>query len=131
MERNTLRTVARRWRWTLRTGLLAGALAALLSWWLPQRWESTVVLLPPDRRTDEFSYSGGLGKGLRRTLEAFRLRDRAHPSEIYRAILRGDELARRLVRRFDLAARWDLATEEEAVARLARSMTTTLVPYGP
>ncbi len=131
MDRDVTRALARRWRWILRTSLLAGGLAAAVSWALPRQWESTVILLPPDRRTDAFTYSGGLKAGLRRTLEAFRMRDRAHPAEIYRAVLRGDELARRLVRRFDLASRWNLDAEEDAVARLSRAMTTTLVPYGP
>jgi len=130
MEREPARALARRWRWTLRTSLVAGGLAAALSWALPATWESTVVLVPPDRRTDEFAYSGGQAAGFLRTLEALHLRDRTHPAEIYRAVLGGDDLARRLVRRFDLAARWR-TDEESAVARLSRSLTTRLHPYGP
>ncbi|MGH2570612.1 MAG: Wzz/FepE/Etk N-terminal domain-containing protein, partial [bacterium] len=131
MHGETVRTLLRSWRWIARTSALAGGLAAGISWMLPAQWESTAILLPPDRRNDGFEYSGGLSDGLRRTFEAFHLQDRAHPSEIQRAVLRSEELARRLVRRFDLAKRWRLPSEDLAVARVAAAIETQLLPYGP
>jgi hypothetical protein len=127
----TIRTLARSWRRTARTSILAGLVAGSLSWVLPATWESSAVLLPPDRRSEGFQYSGGLADGLQRTLEAFRMQDRAHPSEIQRAVLRSEELARRLVRRFGLVERWKLRSEEEAAARISRAVETRLLPYGP
>ncbi len=125
-----LRLLAGRSGWILRSALAAALLAAGISWLLPPEWEATATLLPPDRRSDDFRYPR-TGTGLRRLLESFRLRDRTHPSEIYRAILSSDGVARRLVERFELRERWRTDTVEEAIEKLHDALEVEFVPFGP
>ncbi len=117
-------------RKNLVVALLAAALSLGINAALPLSWESTAVLLPSDRRTDEFHYRNTRA-GLSRFLESFRLVDRSHPEEIDRAILTGAESARRLVERLDLQRRWKAKTLEDATVRLSNALEVELVPYGP
>jgi O-antigen ligase len=117
--------------WILRNGLAAAALAVAFSLFFPWTWKSSAVLLPADRRTDEFHYRGAMRTGLVRFLESFRLRDRTHPEEIDHAVLTSDETIRRLVERFDLASRWKSPTRDDAMDRTRRALEIELVPYGP
>src|SRR4030095_11214241 len=105
-------TLAFRSGWILRHGLAAAVLAILCSLILPWTWKSTAVLLPADRRTDEFHYRNAARSGLVRLLESFRLRDRTHPEEIDHAVLTSDETLRRLIERFDLQRRWKSKTQD-------------------
>lgn len=124
-------TLAARSGWILRHGSAAAILAILLSLLLPWTWKSTAVLLPADRRTDEFHYRNAARSGLVRFLESFRLHDRTHPEEIDHAVLTSDETARRLIERFALRQRWKSPTEDDAMNRLRHALEIELVPYGP
>ncbi|HET9887258.1 MAG TPA: hypothetical protein VFR10_07060, partial [bacterium] len=123
--------LASRAGWILRHGLLAATLAILFSLLLPWTWKSTAVLLPADRRTDEFHYRNAARSGLVRLLESFRLRDRTHPEEIDHAVLTSDETLRRLIERFELQQRWKTKTQDDAMNRLRHDLEIELVPYGP
>lgn len=124
-------TLASRSGWIFRHGLAAAVLAILFSLLLPWTWKSTAVLLPADRRTDEFHYRNAARTGLIRLLESFRLHDRVHPEEIDHAVLTSDETARRLVERFGLQRRWKEKTPDGAMDRLRHALEIELVPYGP
>jgi O-antigen ligase len=124
-------TMASRSGWILRHGVAAAVLAILFSLILPWTWKSTAVLLPADRRTDEFHYRSAARSGLVRLLESFRLHDRTHPEEIDHAVLTSDETVRRLVERFELQRRWKSKTMDDAMSRLRHDFEIELVAYGP
>ncbi|NNE44020.1 MAG: hypothetical protein HKN12_07410, partial [Gemmatimonadetes bacterium] len=116
----------------LRAGLLAVILAGAAAYALPARWESAIVLLPPDRRGDDFRYGeGGVGSPslLRRLLRTFRPRDDAHPLDVWEAVVTSPETARRLVLDFGLQERWGLASLEKATERLQDAIAFEDVPY--
>ena len=117
----------------LRRGILAAALAVAISAALPQRWESSALVLPPTRRTDVFRYEPDQSvavRGLQRMLRNLRLQDEAHPVEITTAIFESRWVASALVERLDLVERWRLESLEDAVDRVEDALTIEFVPFG-
>lgn len=130
-ERNVARELLSRSGWVLRSALLAAALAAVGTLLLPSSWESTAVLLPPERRSDDFRYSDADGaSGLLRALTPT-AEDETEPLAVWEAVLGSPETARRLVERFDLIRRFEERSTEDAVRRLQQSVSFEAIPYGP
>ncbi|MGQ0721436.1 MAG: O-antigen ligase family protein [Candidatus Eiseniibacteriota bacterium] len=129
--RETARELLRRSGWIVRVGALAAVLAAVGTRLLPGTWESTAVLLPPERRADDFRYAdagavSGLARSLLPTAE-----DETEPLAVWEAVLGSAETARRLVERFDLTGHFRERTTEAAVRRLQECVSFEAMPYGP
>jgi O-antigen ligase len=129
--RDVTRELLGRSGWMVRVGALAALLAAVATRLLPGTWESTAVLLPPERRSDDFRYAdpagaSGLARALLPTAE-----DETEPLAVWEAILGSPETARRLVDRFDLTRHFRERSPQEAVHRLQESVSFEAIPYGP
>lgn len=110
--------------------VLALPLTAAIALALPARWESKVVLLPPEREAGNFRY-GERGDGVEGLLSNLSVSAAMDPLDTWSAILASPETALRLVRRFDLAEEWGGGSEAEAAWLLLDRITFVEVPWGP
>lgn len=108
---------------TLAICILAGGLSFLL----PEEYEATVQILPPQEQKQSFGFSSLLSS---LPIPTLRLGEKGTPADISLATIRSPTMRRRMIEQFDLMQRYQSRTMTDALETLADKTTADLTEEG-